>query len=265
MSEHQKNESIKWNISLVHLVLAVVWVLLGAALAEIIRNIAGAENVSFSTPELVGFVLSVVLSAASIVLAIAAIWLGKISELSMIRRSDESIRLQNEVFIRTTEALKRIESSTGVTEKRIEDIISGRAGDLSHKIAELTSKGIGLSSDRESLEKEIKRIIEGTKSHKSDEEEAKTRSKIMERHERYKQFHQSVLTAFANKPNLVAKKMGDGKFEGEDLDLFDVVAEFRVKKLLPRPSTERRLMIVSLNILFEFHEHYSPALWIMFI
>lgn len=230
MPEQQSTDSVKWNISLAQLTLAVVYVLLGGALAELIRNISGAETISFSTTELVGFVLSVVLSAASIVLAIAAIWLGKISELSMIRRSDESIKLQNEVYVRTTEALKRIESSTGVTEKRIEDIISGRVGDISHKIAELTAKGAGLSADRETIETEIKRIIEGTKS-RNDEEETRRRAKILAQQERYKQYHQSVLTAFANQPGFVAKKLGDGSFDGEGDELFDVVGEIAGKTI----------------------------------
>jgi hypothetical protein len=222
--EKQDAESVKWNVSLAQLTLAVVWVLLGAAVTELVRNIAGAETVSFSTTELVGFVLSVVLSAASIVLAIAAIWLGKISELSMVRRSDESIRMQNEVYIRTTEALNRIESSTGVTEKRIEDIIAGRAGDISHKIAELTTGKGGLSGDRDAIEKEIKRIIEGNESSKYDEIRQQRRAAMLAKQERYKRFHQSVLTAFANKSGLVAKKLGDGRFDSEGVDLFDVVA-----------------------------------------
>lgn len=224
MSESKAVESVKWNVSLAQLTLAIVWILIGAAAAEVVRNIAGAEKVSFSTTELIGFILSVVLSAASIVLAIAAIWLGKISELSMVRRSDESIRMQNEVYIRTTEALNRIESSTGVTEKRIEDIIAGRAGDISHKIAELTSGKGGLSRDPEVLEREIKRIIEGTQTARSEEEETKRRAAIVARRDRYRRFHQSVLTAFANKPGLVAKKLGDGESGGEGQALFDVVA-----------------------------------------
>ncbi len=232
MTEHIKIEDAKWSISLQHLILAIVYAASGAVVAELVRNVSGAEKLTFSTTELVGFLLSVVLSAASIVLAIAAIWLGKVSELSVIKRSDESIRLQNEVFIRTTEALQRIEASTGVTEKRIEDIISGRVGDISHKIAELTSGRSGLSQDRQSLEEEIKRsILSGVRSPKEEKEDEKRRKAIIQRRERYKLFHQALLTSFANKPNVTAMKLGDGSFQGEGEELFDVVVEINGKKI----------------------------------
>src|SRR5581483_10511264 len=85
--------------------------LVGVVAALLVKNALSSEQITFSTPSLLGFLFGVALSAASIVLAIAAIALGKISEHSIIRRSDESIRLQNEVFVRTTDALARIESS----------------------------------------------------------------------------------------------------------------------------------------------------------
>jgi len=232
MTDQAKMEEAKWSISLQHLILAIVYAAIGAVISELIRNVSGAEKLTFSTTELVGFILSVVLSAASIVLAIAAIWLGKVSELSVIRRSDESIRLQNEVFIRTTEALQRIEASTGVTEKRIEDIISGRVGDISHRIAELASGRTGLSQDRKALEEEIKRsILSGVRSPKDEKEEEKRRKALLEKRERYKHFHQTLLTSFANKPNVVAKKLGDGAFQGKGDDLFDVVVEANGRKI----------------------------------
>ena len=93
--------------------------LAGYFTSNVIAN-ANAVNVyTFSTPDLINFILSVLLSGASIILAISAISLGKVSEQAMIQRSDESIRLQNEVFLKTTEALQRIESSTGVTENEL--------------------------------------------------------------------------------------------------------------------------------------------------
>ena len=63
MTEQVQLAEAKWSISLRHLLLAVVFAATGAVAAEIIRNIAGAEKLTFSTAELVGFLLSVVLSA----------------------------------------------------------------------------------------------------------------------------------------------------------------------------------------------------------
>lgn len=114
--------------------------LLGLATHLLARNFFSGQPLTFSTPELINFVLSVLLSGASIFLAIAAIALGRFSEQAIIDRSDESIRLQNEVFQKTTDALQRIESSTGVTEKRIEDIIAGRVGDLSQRAARIATE-----------------------------------------------------------------------------------------------------------------------------
>lgn len=229
MSEKDELSEAKWSVSLKQLTLFVVYILVGAASAEIIRNISDAEKLAFSTTELIGFILSVVLSAASIVLAIAAIWLGKVSELSVIRRSDESIRLQNEVFVRTTEALQRIEASTGVTEKRIEDIIQGRVGDISHKIAELASGRTGLMKDKESIEEEIRRsILEGVRSDNKSEFEGQRQERAVlaeQRRTRYKTFHKAMLTAFANNKNFVVKKIGDGSYQGSGDEIFDVVVE----------------------------------------
>ncbi len=86
--------------------------LLGLATHLLARNFFSGQPLTFSTPELINFVLSVLLSGASIFLAIAAIALGRFSEQAIIDRSDESIRLQNAVFQKTTDALQRIESST---------------------------------------------------------------------------------------------------------------------------------------------------------
>lgn len=105
----------------------------GVVVTLIFQNAIKIESITFSTVSLVSFLFSVVLAGASIFLAITAIALGKASEQAMIHRSDESIRLQNQIFTKTTDALARIESSTGVTERRVEDIISGRIGNISQR------------------------------------------------------------------------------------------------------------------------------------
>lgn len=111
----------------------------------------------FSASSLIVFIFGIALSAAAIVLSVAAISLGKASEQAMIERSDESIRLQNEVFARTTDALQRIKSSTGVTEKRIEDIISGRAGAISDRIVDRLLETREVSTkNRKALERDIR-------------------------------------------------------------------------------------------------------------
>lgn len=172
-----------------------------------------------------------ILSGSSIVLAITAIALGKSSEQAVIKRSDESIRLQNDVFIKTTEALQRIEASTGVTEKRIEDIITGRVGAISHSLAELTSskrKGLGLKADE--LEKEIHRsIMREVKETRTPEEERKRKRK--EEVTRYEQFHQLALSSFSNIDNVKTDKLGHGDIYGKGEDLFDGIYHIGEEKI----------------------------------
>lgn len=208
--------------------------LLGFVAHSIGQNITGNDVLTFSTPELINFVLSVVLSGASTLLAVAAIALGKFSEQAMIQRSDESIRIQNEVFQKTTEALQRIESSTGVTEKRIEDIISGRVGDISQKIARIASEEG--NSDGDTKAKDIEEIIRRSLMEALAQEgvvrrtpginldverlEGEVRARS-ERDTKYQAAHQSLLTALSMRDDMKAVKMGLGKVGATGDDLFD--------------------------------------------
>jgi hypothetical protein len=202
--------------------------LLGILAALLAQNFVRSDSTTFSTAGLISFLFGIALSAASIVLAIAAITLGKSSEHVMIERSDASIRLQNEVFAKTTEALTRIESSTGVTEKRIEDIISGRAGELSHAIAErLGGSGAAKGKTREMLEQEIKESLIGQLSEsralemRARSAEAKRDAEEAEKH--YRKFQSDLLVAVASSQFGKCEKVGEGHFSGEGPDLFDSV------------------------------------------
>lgn len=229
----------EWSITYKQLGMLILAFSLGIIAALLFSNASVNTPTTFSTTQLIGFVLTVILSGASIVLAISAILLGKSSEQSVIQRSDESIRLQNEVFQKTTDALQRIESSTGVTEKRIEDIISGRVGDLSQKIAgqiatekqeaseslsaqeigEMIKKTLyqslreeGILSRRTPLDEERRRIVE-----EMEEKEKIKQKKIGE----YKAFNLRFLTSLANRDGLKAMKIGLGEGSASGDDLFD--------------------------------------------
>lgn len=139
----------------------------------------------------------------------------------MIQRSDESIQLQNEVFQKTTDALQRIESSTGVTEKRIEDIISGRAGDLSKTIA----KGVSEKQEEkgqltpEDIEAMIKNSFRQTT---REEEERREKAKLqLQQESQYQQLHKSVLRAFATRDGIKAIKLAHGNISESGENLFD--------------------------------------------
>ena len=202
--------------------------ILGSATVLLLQNAARAENLTFSTVGLLTFLFSIALASASIVLSVTAIGLGRASEQAMIARSDDSIRLQNEIFVRTTDALQRIQSSTGVTEKRIEDIISGRAGAISQRVAEravtdqlITGRG------RKQLERELTDSIRGELTAAVEREvtgagreraEGAAEERAEER-ARYREFKQAVLIQVANTPGAVTEMMGDGSYGvlGDDL------------------------------------------------
>jgi hypothetical protein len=203
---------------------------LGIIVCIIYLNIRNSEATTLSTSGPINFVFSIALSTASIILAINAIQLGRYSEKAMVDRSDESIKLQNEVFKLTTEALRRIESSTGVTEKRIEDIISGRVGDISHNIAGIIEDTSNKQINKSEIEEEIKKSIMSEiqkipRINSISDEELKKREerrlKRKEQEEYYIKFQQTVLIYISNLHTLNAKKIGHGHFQGENEDLFD--------------------------------------------
>lgn len=205
----------EWTISYKQIGTVIFAFSLGVIAALLVSNSQTPSVISFSTTELIGFVLSVILSGASIVLAISAIALGKSSEKSVIERSDESIRLQNEVFVRTTEALQRIEASTGVTEKRIEDIITGRVGDISQKIVGLASEGqLGSRQGKKDFEEEIKETllsaIKGTQANGNTNiyDQKISEKKIKE--EMYEENHQKLFSTIKSIPDVIVGKYGHG-------------------------------------------------------
>jgi hypothetical protein len=240
---------------------------------NLIANANSISIYSFSTPDLINFILSVLLSGASIVLAISAISLGKFSEQAMIQRSDESIRLQNEVFQKTTDALQRIESSTGVTEKRLEDIISGRVGDLSQKIARIATES--KKSDGSLQPEEIEDLIRKTllqsfgnygvfpSRHSLQETEALVASQKQkqEDREKYHGYHDKLEAAITQRSDLRALKLGQGTPSESGLKLFDdVIINKNGKKIgiidfpshmepsFVRQATENALKELQLNI-----------------
>ncbi|MHB8091195.1 MAG: hypothetical protein ACYDH8_06310 [Syntrophales bacterium] len=220
------------TISYLQLGLLIIAFFIGVIADQIVRNTLGAETIQFSTLSLMGFLFSILIGGASIVLAVAAIQLGKISEQTMVQRSDQSIKLQSDIFVKTTDALQRIESSTGVTEKRIEDIITGRAGDISHNVAELALADRGGMKDRKLLEQEIKdsilRQIKGEPAVKQDQAALQL---LKERRERYQQFHSKILSIFANLNKSIAIKLGSGAFVAEGAELYDGIFDIGEKKV----------------------------------
>ena len=189
----------------------ILSLIIGVVAGQFFVNLHSEPPMTFSTLSLIGFTLSVIVSGASIVLAIAAIYLGRSSERSVVDRTDESIRLQTEIFTKTTEALQQIASSTGVTEKRIEDLVP--------RIVELSKSG---RSEQE-IESEVRNSLRANVDPEVVERRRREREKEAEI---YHEFKNQVLKAFSSKSDFIAEKMGDGSYSGEGLDLFDGVYRY---------------------------------------
>lgn len=221
MSNGIKTEK-DYSVKISTLALIIVSAIFGAITTYIANNQVKGEVIHFSTIELISFVVTLLLSSASLVLAVMAINLGKSSEKLMLQRNDETFKLQNEVFTKTIEALSRIESSTGVTEKRIEDIISGRAGDLAER---LVNDKIVTLQDKEALQEEIKNSLSKELSSAErkiqEEKDHQRRKSINEATERYNNFKDQLLLALSNNDNTKTLKIGEGKFRGEKEEIVD--------------------------------------------
>lgn len=135
----------------------------GVVCASLAGNLLAKENITFSTQSLVSLVFTVALGAASIVLALIAVSITRKGEDALIRRSDEGIKLQNDAFVKTTEVLSQIRASTGVTEKRIEDIISGRSGVIAKEVVERSLPKQEAVLTKETTEKITKGIADSLK------------------------------------------------------------------------------------------------------
>lgn len=88
--------------------------ILGIVGTMLFQNVASAEATTFSTIGLVGFMVCISLSVAAIFLAVAAVALGYVAQRAIEEQGDEAWKMQNEAFMRTIDALMKIESSVGV-------------------------------------------------------------------------------------------------------------------------------------------------------
>lgn len=216
------------QITYKQLLTVVISFLLGLVSVLIIQNSLENEVIRFDTIGLVGFLISILFGGASIVLAITAINLGKSSESIMIDRSEKSIELQNDVYIKTTEALKRIESSTGVTEKRIEDIIAGRVGDIANRLVD--DKLVG-TKDREKLENELRRSLSKELTKEEIEKREEERKKDEEARKNYQKYKDLVLLDMANSDSTKALRISEGTFEEEGEGLVDGLFKINEEKV----------------------------------
>lgn len=200
----------------------------GIVTVLIIQNYLLYEKIEFNTLGLLGFVFSIIFAGASIVLAITAINLARSSESVLIERSEKSIELQNDVYIKTTEALNKIESSTGVTEKRIEDIIAGRVGDIASR---LVDDRIVTSKNKESLEKELRRSLTKDETEEERIERKERRKREKELDLKYDKFKNDTLLFLTNLESSKALRIGEGSYHKHGVELLDGLFSINNEKI----------------------------------
>lgn len=208
----------QYSVSYRSIAVILICLLLGLVIGLYV-NISKEGNATTLTPmELVGFALSILIGGASLVLAIVAISLGKLSEQALTDRGDEHLRLQTEIYTKTTEALQKIAASTDVTEKRIEDMIQGRASDISQDVMKSLHEP---SRSPEEREEQIRRsIMESMRKEKTTEQRKLEQQKNAKRREVYEAAHKTLLLAFANQPHTKIIKIfehGNPKREGQGI------------------------------------------------
>lgn len=145
-------------VSLTSIVILFIAFFLGMVFMIMVNRFLATAQITLSSQAFISLVFTIALGATSLILALIAIGLSRATEEILVRRGNESVRLQNEIFLRTSEVLTRIQTSTGVTEKRLEDMISGRTGIIEQQAIEkyLPKKGTRLSEELlESMAKDI--------------------------------------------------------------------------------------------------------------
>lgn len=215
----------------------------------------GEGQVTLSTTSIISFIFTVALGSASIILALIAINISRKAEDVIILRSDEGIRLQNEVFVRTTEVLSKIMASTGVTEKRIEDMISGRTMVIAKEVVEkslpereaIVTKEIAkkITSDiASSLTSELIPLISSPPSRaekilKLKETKQKKQTEV---YEKWKEFRTSVIDNLKGFANVEIIREIEGNLDSEDpAEFWDAILEIGGKRVGIDTHTEAQI------------------------
>lgn len=224
--EHKDNH--KWRqIPIWLLATVLITFIVGVVVVLLVQSILLKNQLTLSPVAVISFVFTVALGAAAIILAIMTTILSRQAEEALMKRSDEGIKLQNDVFVRTNEVLSKIQASTGVTEKRIEDIISGRTSIIAQEVLDKSLHGETALSG-EMLERLKKDLAESLRSElipligiepsdavrKLSEMETRQRTQL-EIKQRWKEFRRNVVNAVKNIPGIKLVCEAEGSYSGE--------------------------------------------------
>lgn len=244
-------------VPVAYVICVVVAFALGLVVGLVWKNALEKRGITLSTPSLISFVITVALGSASTVLALVAIAISRSSEAALVRRSEEGIRLQNEVFTRTTEVLSGIQASTGVTEKRIEDIISGRASVIVTEAVDRALPRQRGALPRQALDKVKKDIAESLRAELlplvsrspaaaaarlAEAEARQEEQKQIEQH--WSEFRQSITDRLASLGDVKVISAGEGDISSEDPSAFwDAVCEVSGRRVAIDVHTRDQVLL----------------------
>jgi hypothetical protein len=233
MTSNSQNDKKGTHIPIWLLITVIITLIVGLIAGYVFNNMLVEKQLTFTTASLVSFVFTVALGGASIILAIMTIVLTRQAEDALIRRSDEGIKLQTDVFVRTNEVLSKIQSSTGVTEKRIEDIISGRTAVIASEVIDKSMpKGAHRLTDEmideikkdlaESLKTELLPLLRPTPSRIEDhlEQLEATQKRRKEISDNWTSFRTAIVAEARKHPEMQVLSESQGTYIAESPETF---------------------------------------------
>jgi hypothetical protein len=197
-----------WKIHYSYLLTAVVAFVFGLIGILLLQNYVLKEKIILSTLDILNLVFSVGLSAASIVLAVTAIILSRKSEQAIMARSDEGIKCQTELFKETIDVLSKIKTSTGISEKRIED--------MAQEIKFIEKSKPGSESRDDQVKDVLRRAF---RSQEGDDLLKKAKARI----DKEEEFTKSVMNSLKQTKGVEIIKIGSGDFDESGEKMVDGV------------------------------------------
>jgi len=237
--------------------------LIGIFLVLLFQDIFSKDLSTFSSLELITFTFSIALSGASIFLALAAIDLGKKSEQLMMIQNEESIHLQNEIFTKTNETLLKIGTSTGITEKRIDDMISGKVISISKTVANEIDDGTKNTTKTEIEDSVRKSILEALRPISPNSMQTSAPPEVNEitkkeqlRDKLYESFNQSIMFGIANLGKFKIEKIKEGLITSPGDEAVDGIftienKRFAVCTFLGGPEYRMNFKLVNIKKFYE--------------
>ena len=223
---------------------------LGATAAISVYRFMEGGVETISTTSLMSFLLTLGLSVSAIVLAVAAIAICRMAELSIAKKSEEMSAVQAAMIAQTLSAIERMESSVALIGEKISNSVYDNFEMLAEEIQEnLPSRDVLRADVNEAIERALTvrsglKISDEARSEKpvvmekapvaepepvavlsvsapEPQVAAVTDAMREKAGKKYGEFKDIVLLGVANYPGVLARKIGEGQYRTGGDDLVD--------------------------------------------